>query len=144
MMTLLEDLRLSLLQLCRALGLSGTAATVVPLVVLGVALNLGALSAMESMRNDGHRDHGNRALQSAARTEMKVVRTVVVSALKKIGDGHLRRCPTQQPMTDIKTEFTGYNLEVGFVWAAADRDKGCDVEVAGSPHRKMAIAFVQC
>ena len=45
MMTLFEDLRLALRQICRAIGLSGTAATVVPLVVLGVALNIAALSA---------------------------------------------------------------------------------------------------
>ena len=54
MMTMLDDLRLALRQICGAMGLSGTAATVVPLVVLGVALNVAALSAMEYMRNERH------------------------------------------------------------------------------------------
>jgi hypothetical protein len=135
MMTLFEDVRVFLLQICRAIGLSGTAATVVPLVVLGVALNLGALSVMESMQNERHMDRRHTALRCAALTEMKVVRTVVVSALKKIGDGQRRWCPTQQ-------RIIGHDL-VGFVWAAPATNKSCDAEVAGSPHR-MAIAFVQC
>jgi hypothetical protein len=88
-MTQLEDLRLALRQICRAIGLSGTAATVVPLVVLGVALNIAALSAMEYMRNERHpcKVHNRTELRSAARTELKVMRTVLVSTLKKIGGG---------------------------------------------------------
>ena len=43
MTTLLEDLRVELRQMCQAVGLSGTAASVVPLVLLGIALNVVAL-----------------------------------------------------------------------------------------------------
>jgi hypothetical protein len=46
-MMMLEDLILALRQICQAIGLSGNAATVVSLIVLGVALNLIALRAVE-------------------------------------------------------------------------------------------------
>ena len=144
MMTLFEDVRVFLLQICRSIGLTGTAATVVPLVVLGVALNVGALSVTESMRNERHMDRGHTALQSAALTEMKVVKTVVISALKKIGDGQRRWCPAQQKMIGRTTGIGGYNLEVGLSLAAPSRNRGCDIEITSSPRRKMAIALVQC
>jgi hypothetical protein len=146
MMTLFEDLRLALRQICRAIGLSGTAAAVVPLVVLGVALNIAALSAMEYVRNERHPGHRyvRTALRSATRTELKVMRTVVVSTLKKIQGGKRRWCVAQQWVMDRGTEVTGYKLEVGFDWAAPSSSEGCDVEIVGSSHRKMTIAFVQC
>jgi hypothetical protein len=145
MTALLEDLRLALRQICRAIGLSGTAATVVPLVVLGVALNMAALSVMHSMRNERHprHEHDRVALQSAARTEVKVVRAVLTSTLKKIGNGR-RWCMARQWVMDRQTEVSGYNLEVGVVWAAPSSNEGCEVEIVGSHPRMIAIAFVQC
>lgn len=143
MMMLFEDLRLALRQICRAMGLSGTAATVVPLVVLGVALNIAALSAVESMRNEKHLGHRHAALRSAARTEMKVMKAVVVSTLKKMGDGRRRLCLARQWMMDRQAEFTGYHIEVGFLWTAPGGG-GCDVTIVNSLSRKTAIAFVQC
>jgi hypothetical protein len=144
MTTLLEDLRLALRQICRAIGLSGTALTVIPLVVLGVALNLAALSAMAYMRGVRHLDHGHTALQSAVRTELKVMRTVLGSTLKKIGNGQRKWCLTQQWVTDRQTEGKGYHIEVGFVWAAPSSGEGCDVEIVGSHRWKTAVTFVQC
>jgi hypothetical protein len=146
MMTLFEDWRLALRQICRAIGLSGTAATVVPLVVLGVALNIAALNAMEYMRNERHpcKAHDRTELRSAARTELKVMRTVLVSTLKKIGGGQRRWCVTQQWVMDRGTKVTGYNLEVGFTWVAPKTSDGCDVEFLDTSHRKMAVALVQC
>jgi len=145
MTTLLEDLRLALRQICRTIGLSGTALTVIPLVVLGVALNLAALSAMEYMRSKRHLDHGHTALQSAVRTELKVMRTVLGSTLKKIGNSQRKWCLTrQQWVTNRQTDITGYHVEAGFVWAAPGGNAGCNVEIVGSHHWKTAIAFVQC
>ena len=46
-MMMLEDLRLALRQICRAMGLQGNAATVVSLIVLGVVLNVVALRAVQ-------------------------------------------------------------------------------------------------
>jgi hypothetical protein len=144
MMTLFEDLRLALRQICAAIGLSGTAATVVPLIVLGVAMNMAALSAMEFMRNEKHPKNGPIALRDAVRTEVKVMRTVLTSTIKKISDNKRRWCVAQQWVMDRKTEVTGYQLEIGFAWATSGSNEGCGVTVAHSTTRKTAIAFVQC
>ncbi len=111
-MTTLEDLRAELRQMCRAIGLSGTAASVVPLVVLGVALNVVALSAVGSVRME-HRTNCQRpALRSAAQAEFKVVRTLVTT---------LKR-------------FWGWTAEVVLCKAATDRpaaDEGFNDECRG-------------
>ena len=62
-MMMLEDLRLALRQICQAIGLSGNAATVVSLIVLGVALNLIALRAVEYAGIGGHTCHNRTALR---------------------------------------------------------------------------------
>jgi hypothetical protein len=94
-MTTLEDLGAELRQMCRAIGLSGTSATVVPLVVLGVALNVVALSAVGSVRMEHRTTCKRPALRTAARTEFKVVRTLVTT-LKRFGDGQRRWCSARQ------------------------------------------------
>jgi hypothetical protein len=144
MMTLFEDLRVALLQICRAIGLPRTAATVVPVVVLGVVLNVVALSTMEHVRNERHPGHGPTALRNAARTELKVVRTVLVSTLKKMDDGRRRWCLAGQWMMNRRIEVQGYKFEVGFEWAAPSMKECCDVEVVSISHQKMATGFVQC
>ncbi len=143
MMTQLEDLRLALRQICRALGLSGTAATVVPLVVLGIALNIVALNVVQGMRHK-HAVNGTAVLRGAARTELRVMKTVLISTLKKIGDGQRRWCVAEQWVADRQMEVAGYHIEVGFVWAAPSASEGCDVKITDNPVRKTAIAFVQC
>jgi hypothetical protein len=142
-MMMLEDLRLALRQICQAIGLSGNAATVVSLIVLGVALNLTALRAVEYVGIGGHACHGRTALQRAAQTELKVMRSVAVSTLKKIGDGGRKLCLARQWMMGKQTKGAGYDMEVGCDWAAPNR-KGCDVMVVSRSGRRMAIAFVQC
>jgi hypothetical protein len=144
MMTLFEDFRLALRQICQAIGMSSTAATVVPLVVLGVALNIAALSATEYMRNERHPGHGHTALRCAAQTEMKVVRTVLVSTLKKIGNGQRRWCLAQQWMRDRQTEMARYRVEIGSFGATPKTSGGCDVEIMDRHHGKATIASAQC
>jgi hypothetical protein len=96
MTTLLEDLRVELRQMCQAVGLSGKAAGVVPLVLLGIALNVAALSVIGVVR-PAHSSACNRPpLRSAARTELKVARAVLASTLKTIGDGRRRWCSAEQ------------------------------------------------
>ena len=87
MMTLMEDVRSLVRLMCRTLGLSGTAARVVSVVVLGVVLNVIALGVVDSMRMDSRADCEKTAMSSVAQTELKVVRAVVVTTLKKIGAG---------------------------------------------------------
>jgi hypothetical protein len=146
MMTLFEDLRLALRQMCQAIGLSGTAATVVPLVVLGVALNVVALSTMDYVRVGGHsrRGHDRMALRNAAQTEMKVVKAVLTSTLKKIGDGQRRWCLTRLTNMDRRIGVVGDDFEVGFAWAIPSMRKGCNVTIMGGSDRKMATALVEC
>jgi hypothetical protein len=143
-MMMLEDLRLALRQICQAIGLPGNAATVVSLIVLGVALNLTALRAVEYVGIGGHTCHNQTVLQSATQTEFKVMRAVVFSTLKKIGDGGRRLCLARQWMMGKQTKGTGYHMEVGFSWAAPISSEGCDVMVVSRSSRKMAAAFVQC
>jgi hypothetical protein len=143
-MMMLEDLRLALRQICQAIGLPGNAATVVSLVVLGVALNLTALRAVEYVGIGGHTCHDRTALQSAAYTELKVMRTVTVSALKKLGNDGRRLCLTRQWMMGKQTQGTEYHLEVGCGLAAPTGGEGCDAIVVSRSGRKMAVASVQC
>ena len=142
MIMLLEDLRLALREICRAIGLSGNALTVIPLVVLGVALNLITLTVIDNVRSERHSDHAYTTLQSAGRTELKVVRTVVISTLKKIGDGERRACPMQNRVRDHQTKST--HVELGFVPPAPVKGGGCDVEIIRGRRWKTAIASVKC
>lgn len=143
MTTLLEDLGLAIGQICRAVGLSGTALTVIPVIVLGVVLNMGALSAVRSMESERHSDCRATALKSATRTELKVMRTVLVSTLRKVS-GSQRWCVARQWMIEPQTKNEEYHLEARLVWPAPNTDQCCDVEIVGSHRWKTAIAFVQC
>jgi hypothetical protein len=143
-MMMLEDLRLALRQICQAIGLQGDAATAVSLIVLGVALNLTALRAVEYVGIGGHACHNRTNLQSAAQTELKVMRTVMVFTLKKIGDGGRRLCLARQWMMGKQTKGTENRIDAGCDWVAPTDGKGCDVMVVSRYSRRMAIAFVQC
>jgi hypothetical protein len=143
-MMMLEDLRLALRQICQAIGLQGNAATVTSLIVLGVALNLTALRAVEYVGIGRHACHNRTNLQSAAQTELKVVRTVMVSTLKKIGDGGRRLCLARQWMMGKQTKDTKNRLDAGCDGTVPTEDKGCDVVVVSRYSRRMTIASVQC
>jgi hypothetical protein len=65
-----------------------------------VALNAAALTVIGGVR-PVHAAACNRpAFRSAARTELKVVRAVVVSTLKTVSDGRKRWCSAQQQEPD--------------------------------------------
>jgi len=91
MRTMLGALR----EICQALGLSGTAVTVVPLVVLGVALNFVALSAAKQARVQGHPSCETGELRGVTRTGLKVMETVLHSTHKKVGNTQRRWCLDQ-------------------------------------------------
>jgi len=142
-MMVLEDLRLALRQICRAMGLPGNVATVVSLIVLGVGLNIVALRTVAYVGIGRHTCHHQTTLQGAARTELKVMRTVVVSTLKKIGDSGRRICFAQERLIDERGG-TEYHARVGVFWLVPSGDQGCDATVANSKARMTAIAFVEC
>jgi hypothetical protein len=144
-MMVLEDLRLALRQICRAMGLSGNAATVVSLIVLGVILNVVALRAVQYVGIGRHHRQEKTALGSATHTELKVVRTVVVSTLKKkIGDGGRRWCLARQRIMGQQTKGTRQHNEVGSAAPPTPSSGGCDVTVVSRSSRTMTIARVRC
>jgi hypothetical protein len=143
MTTLFEDIRLALRQICRSMGLSGTAATVVPLIVLGVALNVAALSVMESMRNVRHPGHRQvRTALQCARSEIRVMKALLNSTLKKVSGNQRKLCVVRQWMVDRRTQVTEY--KIGVAWAAPVGEESCDVTLTRSPAGKTTIAFEQC
>jgi hypothetical protein len=141
-MMMLEDLKLALRQICQAIGLSGNAATVVSLIVLGVALNLIAMRAVEFAGIGRHACKNGTVLESATHTELKLVRTVVVSALKKISDTGRRLCLARQWMIGEQTGDTDYRTEVVCDAKAPSNSRDCDVMVVSRSSRKMAMAHV--
>jgi hypothetical protein len=141
-MMMLEDLRLALRQICQAMGIPANAATVVSLVVLGVALNLIALRAVEYVGIGGHTCRDRTVMGSATQTELKVVRTVVVSTLKKISDTGRRLCLAREWMIGEQTEGTGYGMEATCGSKAPSDNKDCDVMVVSRSSRRMAMTFV--
>ena len=106
MMTLIEDMRLFLQQMCGAIGMSGTAMNVVPLVVLGVTLNVAALSLVENAQTSGQSTCQRTELQTAARTELKVAKTVFVSTLKTISKSQRRLCIARAWVDGIQRVIT--------------------------------------
>jgi hypothetical protein len=144
-MMMLEDLRLALRQICRAMGLQGNAATVVSLIVLGVVLNVVALRAVQYLGIGVHGRHQRTAWGSATQTELKVVRTVVVSTLKKkIGDGGRKLCLARQRMIGQQTKGTRNHYEVGSAPSTSPSSGGCDVTVVSRSSRTMTIARMRC
>lgn len=107
-MTLIEDMRLFLQQMCGAIGMSGTAMNVVPVVVLGVALNVAALSLVENVRPEARPTCQKTTLQTATQTELKVMRTVVASTLKTISKGQRRWCVARSWVSDLQREVADY------------------------------------
>ncbi len=143
MTTLLEDLRLMLRQICRSLGLDGTAAAVVPLLVLGIALNFAALNATKFIRHCGKSTHPQSALRNAARTEFKAMSIVLHSTVKKI-NGSQRWCASRQWVQNKQKKITGFRVEVGLLWAPPTSNEACDVKFLGSATEKKMLAAVQC
>jgi hypothetical protein len=158
MIPMLEDIRLALRNICRQIGLDETASAIVPLLVLGLALNFLALSATEFLRESGkmRRNHlvthnAVRTDLNVARTELKAVRTVVISTIKKFNNS----CTHEWVMNQRK-KLSGYRMEVGLVWSAPSSSQqavptstdGCDVKLIGNananPNSTKMIAFVQC
>ena len=100
MMTLMEDIRLAVRQMLRS---AETVATVLPVLVLGIALNVVALKVVNGVRVETH-GGGRTPVSKVARTEVRVVRDVIASALKKIGDREQGWCSAnraQEPESQV-------------------------------------------
>jgi hypothetical protein len=83
MTTLMDEVRLALQELLQTIGLGGsanTAATVVPLLILGIALNVIALGIVDRV----HPMRGKTRLVSVARAEARRVQAVTTCVLRQI------------------------------------------------------------
>jgi hypothetical protein len=83
MTTLMEELRLTVREIWQSIGLSGsanTAATVVPALMLGIVLNVIALSLVDRV----HPIKGKTQVVGAVRAEARLVQTVTVCVLRRI------------------------------------------------------------
>jgi hypothetical protein len=100
MTTLMEELRLTVREIWQSIGLSGsanTAATVVPVLMLGIALNVIALSLVDRV----HPIKGKTQVVGAVRAEARLVQTVTVCVLRQIegrqsGLCSIKRCASSR------------------------------------------------
>jgi hypothetical protein len=93
--TLIEELRIAVRGIWQSIGLSesaNTAATVVPVLVVGIALNLIVLHAVDRI----HPIKEKTRVVEMARTELKFVQTVTTSVLGQI-EGHERGRSLTEP-----------------------------------------------
>lgn len=143
MMTLIEEMRLAVLQIWQSLGFEGssrTAAAVVPALVLGIALNVVALGVVDSVRTGGHARCQKTGLRSVARSEFVVVRAMVASAKKKICEGQRGLCAARQRLLIWRTGATRYRNEMVCRWSTHVSRKS----VARSVAMKLPKGFGHC
>jgi hypothetical protein len=129
--TLIEEMRLAVLEIWQSLGFegsSGTAAAVVPALVLGIALNVAALSVVDRVRAGGHAGCQKAGLRSVAQTEFVMVRAVVTSTLKKICEGQRGLCAARQWLLDWQAG--GARSEISYGWRARVSAKGVALSIA--------------
>lgn len=91
MTTLVEDMKLAIRELWQSIGFeasAGTAAAVVPAVILGVALNVMALTVVDSVRPLKAKEH----VACLARVELHAVKTLVVSTLLQLESNGKSSC----------------------------------------------------
>ena len=100
MTTLMEELRLTVREIWQSIGLSGsanTAATVVPVLMLGIALNVIALSLVDRV----HPIKGKTQVVGVVLAKAKLVQTVTVCVLRQIegrqsGLCSIKRCASSR------------------------------------------------
>jgi hypothetical protein len=100
MTTLMEELRLAVQETWQSIGLGGsanTAATVVPALMLGIVLNVFALSLVDRV----HPIKGKTQVVGVVRAEAKLVQTVTVCVLRQIegrqqGVCSIKRCASSR------------------------------------------------
>jgi hypothetical protein len=95
MTTLMEELRLAVQEILQSMGLGGsanTAATVVPVLMLGIALNVIALGVVDRV----HPMRAKTRLVCAARAEYSHVQSVTICVLRQIEGRQRGMCSAKQ------------------------------------------------
>jgi hypothetical protein len=95
MTTLIEEMRIAVRGIWQSIGFdasANTAATVVPVLVLGVALNLIALHVVDRV----HPIKGKSEIVCVARAELALAQTVTASVFRQIGGHERGQCSVKQ------------------------------------------------
>ena len=127
MTTLIEELRLMVLELWKSLGFersSRTAAAVIPAVIVGIVLNVIALGVVNGVHKHGRASCERASLGHVARSEVKVVQAVVIAALKGIDEGQRHICRARQWMMDRHAQMMEYSSETKCAWMARVSSQG--------------------
>ena len=106
MTTLMEELQLAVQEILQSIGFSGSAntgASVVPLLILGIALNLIALSVVDRV----HPMKGKTRLVCVARAEARMVQSVTVCVLGQIEGRQRGTCPAKRWASARLAEING-------------------------------------
>ena len=112
MTTLIEEMRIAVRGIWQSIGFgasANTAATVVPVLVLGVALNLIALHVVDRV----HPIKGKTEALCAARTELELVQTVAASVLRQIGEHERGQCSVKQWASSWLAEMVHCRIATG-------------------------------
>jgi hypothetical protein len=95
MTTLMEELRLAVQEILQSMGFGGsanTAATVVPVLMLGIALNVIALGVVDRV----HPMRAKTRLVCVAKAEARMVQSVTVCVLRQIQSRQRGMCPAKR------------------------------------------------
>ncbi len=115
MMTLIDDLMFSVRQMLQP----SRTGTVVPIVVLGIALNVIALGVVDSLRITRHSGRRMAQIRNIARGEITQVRTVVVVALRQISDVRKAKCSANKSVAERQADAVKCRVEVGLGMVAS-------------------------
>lgn len=132
MTTLMEELRLMVLEFWQALGFEGssrTAAAVIPVVVVGIVLNVIALGVVNSVHKHGRASCEKASLGYVAQSEVKVVQAVVIAALKGIDEGQRHLCRARQWMQERHAQATAYSGDTKCAWMARVSSHGIALRI---------------
>jgi hypothetical protein len=113
MTTLMEELRVAVREILQSIGLGGsanTAATVVPVLMLGIALNVIALSAVDRV----HPMKGKTQVVGAVRAEARLVQSVTVCVLRQIEGRERGLCSMKQWASSRLAEMVRCRISTGF------------------------------
>jgi hypothetical protein len=106
MTTLMEELRLAVREIWQSIGFGGsanTAASVIPALMLGIALNLIALNVVDRV----HPMRGKTRLVCAVRAQARMVQSITVCVLRQIQGRQRGTCPAKRWTSARLAEMNG-------------------------------------
>lgn len=132
MMTLIEEMRATVLEIWQSLGFEGssrTAAAVVPALVLGIALNMVALNVVNGASSGGHASCQKAGLRSVVQAEFVMVRVAASATLAKLCEGQRRLWSAKQWVQDRQADAARIRSEASCGWVAQVNAKGVALRI---------------